>query len=319
MSEKWSSEQIPDQTGRTAIVTGANSGLGLVTARELARHGALVVMGCRSISKGEDAAVEIRRAVPDAQLEVRKLDLASLESVRAFAEEVTAAHPAINLLINNGGIMMPPRSTTAEGFELQLGTNHLGHFALTALLLDALRKSGDARIVTISSLEHRPGRLSFDDLQSERSYDPRRAYQQSKFANAVFGIELDRRLRAAGEPIVSVLAHPGWAATNLQSTGPTGVMKTLLAVGNRLLAQSADDGALPQLYAATAPDVQGGEFYGPGGIYEARGAPKRVRAVRRAYDEDLARRLWDVSEQLTGVTFPLHVEVGSRAGANSAQ
>jgi NAD(P)-dependent dehydrogenase (short-subunit alcohol dehydrogenase family) len=311
MSPSWTADDIPDQSGRVAVVTGANSGLGLVTARELARRGAIVVMGCRSITKGEDAAVEIRRALPNAQLEVRKLDLASLESVRAFALEVAAAHPAMNLLINNGGIMMPPRSTTAEGFELQFGTNHLGHFALTALLLDALRASGDARVVTVSSLEHRPGRLNFDDLQSTRSYEPRRAYQQSKFANAVFGIELDRRLRAAGEPIISVLAHPGWAATNLQTTGPTGVMKALLTVGNRVFAQSPDDGALPQLYAATAPGVQGGEFYGPNGIAEARGAPKRVRAVRRAYDEDLGRRLWDVSERLTGVTFPLHAEVGS--------
>jgi NAD(P)-dependent dehydrogenase (short-subunit alcohol dehydrogenase family) len=311
MSPSWTADDLPDQSGRVAVVTGANSGLGLVTARELARRGAIVVMGCRSITKGEDAAVEIRRALPNAQLEVRKLDLASLESVRAFALEVAAAHPAMNLLINNGGIMMPPRSTTAEGFELQFGTNHLGHFALTALLLDALRASGDARVVTVSSLEHRPGRLNFDDLQSTRSYEPRRAYQQSKFANAVFGIELDRRLRAAGEPIISVLAHPGWAATNLQTTGPTGVMKALLTVGNRVFAQSPDDGALPQLYAATAPGVQGGEFYGPNGIAEARGAPKRVRAVRRAYDEDLGRRLWDVSERLTGVTFPLHAEVGS--------
>jgi NAD(P)-dependent dehydrogenase (short-subunit alcohol dehydrogenase family) len=310
-TRQWNADQIPDQSGRVAVVTGANSGLGLVTARELARHGALVVMGCRSVTKGEDAAVEIRRVAPGAQLDVRKLDLASLESVRAFAAEVTAAHPAIHLLVNNGGIMMPPRTITADGFELQLGTNHLGHFVLTALLLDALRAGADARIVTVSSLEHRPGRLNFDDLQSESSYDPRRAYQQSKFANAVFGIELDRRLRAAGEPIISVLAHPGWAATNLQTTGPTGVVKALLAVGNRVLAQSADAGALPQLYAATAPDVKGGEFYGPSGIAEARGAPKRVRAVRRAYDEEVARRLWDVSEQVTGMTFPLHAAVGS--------
>jgi NAD(P)-dependent dehydrogenase (short-subunit alcohol dehydrogenase family) len=310
-TRQWNADQIPDQSGRVAVVTGANSGLGLVTARELARHGALVVMGCRSVTKGEDAAVEIRRVAPGAQLDVRKLDLASLESVRAFAAEVTAAHPAIHLLVNNGGIMMPPRTITADGFELQLGTNHLGHFVLTALLLDALRAGADARIVTVSSLEHRPGRLNFDDLQSESSYDPRRAYQQSKFANAVFGIELDRRLRAAGEPIISVLAHPGWAATNLQTTGPTGVVKALLAVGNRVLAQSADAGALPQLYAATAPGVKGGEFYGPSGIAEARGAPKRVRAVRRAYDEEVARRLWDVSEQVTGMTFPLHAAVGS--------
>lgn len=311
MSRKWTADQIPDQSGRVAVVTGANSGLGLSTARELARAGALVVMACRSITKGEDAAVEIRRALPDAQLEVRKLDLGSLESIRAFADELTAAHPAIHLLVNNAGIMMPPRSTTADGFELQFGTNHLGHFALTGVLLDALRNSVAARVVTVSSLEHRPGRLTFDDLQRERSYDPRSAYQQSKFANAVFALELDRRLRAAREPIISVLAHPGWSATNLQVTGPTGLMRALLAVGNRLFAQSADDGALPQLYAATAPGVQGGEFYGPDGIGEARGAPRRVHVVRRARDEELARRLWSVSEQLTGVTYALTVRVAS--------
>jgi NAD(P)-dependent dehydrogenase (short-subunit alcohol dehydrogenase family) len=285
-----------------AVVTGANSGLGLVTARELARAGAKVVLAARE-SKAERARDEIASEVDGADLDPRALDLADLDSVRGFAAAVAADHPRVDVLINNAGVMMPPREQTADGFELQFGTNHLGHFALTGLLLDALTAAGDARVVTVSSLEHKPGKLRFDDLQSERSYSPRGAYQQSKFANAVFGLELDRRLRAAGLPIVSLLAHPGYSATNLQSTGPTGPMKAVLAVGNRLLAQDADRGALPQLYAATAPGVDGGEFFGPDGFMEARGSPTEVEPVERALDVDTGRRLWEVSEQLTGISY----------------
>jgi NAD(P)-dependent dehydrogenase (short-subunit alcohol dehydrogenase family) len=299
----WTAGEIPDQAGRTAVVTGANSGLGLVTARELARAGALVILTARDKSKGQSAHDAITAEVPDAKLEPRVLDLADLASVREFAGAVTTDHPSIDLLVNNAGVMMPPRGETADGFELQFGTNHLGHFALTGLLLDALAKSSAPRVVTVSSLEHRPGKLDFDDLQSESSYSPRGAYQQSKFANAMFGLELDRRLRAAGSPVISVLAHPGYSDTNLQTTGPTGLMKSLLAVGNRIFAQGADQGALPQLYAATAPGVEGGEFYGPDGFQQLRGAPKRVRPVDRATDADDAKRLWQVSEELTGVSY----------------
>ena len=299
----WTSDQIPDQAGRVAVVTGANSGLGLVTARELARAGARVVATARDEQKGESLRTLIAADVPDADLDVRTLDLASLESVRAFAAAVAADHGHVDVLVNNAGVMMPPRGETADGFELQFGTNHLGHFALTGLLLDALAAGAASRVVTLSSLEHKPGKLDFDDLQSESDYSPRGAYQRSKFANAVFGLELDRRLRASGLPVISVLAHPGYSATNLQSTGPTGPMKALLAVGNKLLAQSADQGALPQLYAATAPDVEGGEFIGPGGFMEARGHPTVVNPVGRARDEQTARRLWDVSEELTGVSY----------------
>ena len=199
--------------------------------------------------------------------------------------------------------MMPPRSATADGFELQFGTNHLGHFALTGRLLDRLAAGADARVVTVSSIEHKPGRIHFDDLQSERSYSPRGAYQQSKLANAVFGLELDRRLRAGSIPVKSVLAHPGYSDTNLQSTGPTGLMKALLAVGNKVLAQNADQGALPSLYAATAPGVEGGMFIGPDGPFEARGRPTEVKPVRRARDEETGRRLWSISEELTGVAY----------------
>jgi NAD(P)-dependent dehydrogenase (short-subunit alcohol dehydrogenase family) len=286
-------------------VTGANSGLGLSTARELARAGAHVIGTARDAAKGQQAEAEIRRAVPDANIEMRLLDLADLRSVREFAAGVAAEPDGIDLLINNAGVMMPPRAITPDGFELQFGTNHLGHFALTGLLLERLAQGKDPSVVTVTSLEHRPGKIDFDDLTSERDYQPRTAYQRSKFANAVFGIELDRRLRAAGSPVKSVLAHPGYSATNLQTSGPTGPMKALLRVGNMLFAQSADRGALPQLHAATAPDVQSGEFYGPGGFNQLRGNPTRVKPVARATDPDLGRRLWQVSEELTGVTFPL--------------
>ncbi len=299
----WTTGEIPDQSGRTAVVTGANSGLGLVTARELARAGATVVPTARDERKAAAAQGAIVAHAPEAELDPRTLDLASLDSVRAFASGLVADHPRVDLLVNNAGVMMPPRSETVDGFELQFGTNHLGHFALTGLLLDALASGDGARVVTVSSLEHRAGKLDFDDLQSEGGYSPRGAYQRSKFANSVFGIELDRRLRAAGLPIASVLAHPGYSATNLQSTGPTGAMKAVLAVGNRLFAQGADRGALPQLYAATAPEVQSGQFIGPDGFQEARGGPTVVQPVDRARDEQTARRLWEVSEELTGVSY----------------
>jgi NAD(P)-dependent dehydrogenase (short-subunit alcohol dehydrogenase family) len=300
----WTTEQIPNQSGRIAVVTGANSGLGLETATALAGAGARVVVTARDEAKGESARKLILAEAPNADLDLRTLDLASLASVREFAGAVAADHGHVDLLINNAGVMMPPRGETADGFELQFGTNHLGHFALTGLLLDALAAGGEGtRVVTVSSLEHRPGKLDFDDLQSEHGYSPRGAYQQSKFANAVFALELDRRLRAAGLPVTSVFAHPGYSDTNLQSSGPTGPMKALLAVGNRVLAQSAERGALPQLYAATAPGVEGGEFFGPDGFMQARGAPTVVQPVDRARDEQLGRRLWEVSEQLTGVAY----------------
>jgi len=306
----WTADQIPDQTGRLAVVTGANSGLGEITARELARKGARVVLAVRTPSKGESVAQEIRDAVPGAGVEVRELDLSSLESIRAFAAELTAEAPVLDLLINNAGIMQTPPGRTADGFELQLGTNHLGHFALTGLLLEALGSASAPRVVTVSSAEHKPGHIHFDDLQLERDYAPRKAYQQSKMANTVFAIELDRRLRAAGSPILSVLAHPGYSATNLQSTGPTGATAFLMKIGNAVFAQKAERGVLPQLYAATAPGVQGGDFFGPSGFQEMRGDPTEVQAVPEAHDPEIARRLWTVSEELTGVTFPAVVSAG---------
>ena len=301
---KWTAERIPDQSGKTAVVTGANSGLGLETARELARKGARVIMGVRSVEKGQAAAEEIRRDVADADVEVARLDLADLASVREFA----AAHAGpLDVLVNNAGIMMTPKGTTADGFETQFGTNHLGHFALTGLLLGALERADAARVVTVSSIEHYPGRIRFEDIHSERlPYGPRKAYQQSKAANVLFGLELERRLSTSGTSVISVLAHPGYSDTNLQTTGPTGPAKWAMQfVGNRLIAQSAKMGALPQLYAATAPDVHGADFIGPDGMRALRGHPTRVIPSRYATDPETARRLWALSEEMTGVTYEL--------------
>jgi NAD(P)-dependent dehydrogenase (short-subunit alcohol dehydrogenase family) len=300
----WSSADIPDQRGRVALVTGANSGLGLITARELARHGAGVVIACRNLDKAERAAAEIRAAVPAAELQVSQLDLASLDSVRAFAARVGAEHPRVDLLINNAGIMAPPRRLTVDGFESQFGTNHLGHFALTGLLLERLRAAPAPRVVTLSSVMHRLGRINFGDLQSEHGYNSWLAYSQSKLANLMFAFELQRRAVAADLELLSLAAHPGYSATNLQTAGPAHWYEKVFGVlGNRLMAQSAAMGALPSLFAATSPELPGGTFVGPGGIGEVRGAPKVVGAAGRAYDENAWQRLWEASEQLTGVTY----------------
>jgi NAD(P)-dependent dehydrogenase (short-subunit alcohol dehydrogenase family) len=304
MSAKWTADQIPDQSGRTAIVTGANSGLGLETARALARAGARVVIACRDRARGDRASADVRAGEADAAVDVEALDLADLGSVRSFAERVPERYGTFDLLINNAGVMAPPRRETADGFELQFGTNHLGHFALTAQLIAAIGGS-DPRIVTVSSGAHRFGRMSFGDLQSSRRYNRWRAYGQSKLSNLLFAFELDRRLRAAGAPVKSVAAHPGYAATNLQSAAPPLVDRLAMKVSNLVIAQSAAMGALPQLYAATHPDVDGGAYVGPDGIAEQRGHPKLVGSSGAARDEEAARRLWEVSEELTGVVFEI--------------
>ena len=303
MSRKWSAEDIPDQAGRVAIVTGANSGLGRVTALELARRGAEVVVACRTLEKGEAAAAGIQAVASGPKPRVLQLDLSHLDSIGRFADSFSGV--CVDLLVNNAGVMMTPHQTTADGFELQLGTNHLGHFALTGQLLDALQRSDAGRIVTLSSNEHKGGRIDFDDLQQERDYSPRGAYQRSKLANAVFAIELDRRLRAAGSTTISAFAHPGYSATNLQSSGPTGVAKAAMAITNRLIAQRPERGALPTLYAATAPAVEGGDYYGPDGFAEMRGFPTKTKAIAEAYDLQLGQRLWQLSEELTGVRYRL--------------
>jgi NAD(P)-dependent dehydrogenase (short-subunit alcohol dehydrogenase family) len=301
--ERWTTAQINSQSGRSFVVTGANSGLGFETARQLAVHGARVTLTCRSDAKGRAAVDRIRAESPGALVEFRVLDLADLDSVRAFAAAVTSDPITVDVLVNNAGVMFPPRALTRQGFESQFATNHLGHFALTALLFDTICRGRDARVVTVSSLEHKRGSIHFDDLTGERSYSPRGFYQQSKFANVLFGLELDRRVREAGIPVRSLLAHPGWASTNLQTSAPTGAMKQLMKVGNRLLAQSAEIGALSQLYAAVDPAAESGCFYGPDGLGELRGYPTVVQPAESARNKETARRLWEVSEELTGVTF----------------
>ncbi|HEX9482238.1 MAG TPA: oxidoreductase [Solirubrobacteraceae bacterium] len=294
------STSLPDLTGRTAIVTGANSGIGRAAASAMAGAGARVVLGVRSIEKGRAAA----EAMPG-ETEVRQLDLASLASVRDFA---SGWDGEIDLLINNAGVMVPPLSRTAEGFELQFGTNHLGHFALTNLLLD--RVTG--RVVTVSSTGHRMGGIDFEDLNWERKpYRAWRAYGQSKLANLLFTAELQRRLTEAGSSVLAMAAHPGYAATNLQFHSGKRLQDMFSVVSNRLVGQSEEGGALPTLYAATA-DIPGNSFAGPGGFMEQRGPAKLVGRSSAAQDMDVARRLWEVSEELTGVRFPLGAAVSSQ-------
>jgi NAD(P)-dependent dehydrogenase (short-subunit alcohol dehydrogenase family) len=290
----WTPAELPDQSGRTFVVTGSNSGIGLAAARELAASGAHVVLAVRDTAKGEAAAAGL-----SGDPEVRALDLADLASVRAFAQGLDRS---IDVLVNNAGVMATPHRTTADGFELQLGTNHLGHFALTGLLLPRIQD----RVLTISSGGHRIGRINFDDLQSERSYRRWRAYGQSKLANLLFMYELQRRLDAAGSPLRSVAAHPGYAATNLQSHTES-MQDRIMALVNRIFAQSDEQGAWPTLYAATTPDLPGGVYVGPDGFLEQRGNPKLVGSSGAARDEGTARRLWEVSEELTGVHYEFGV------------
>ncbi|GAA3650673.1 SDR family NAD(P)-dependent oxidoreductase [Nonomuraea antimicrobica] len=280
----WTPDSMPDLTGKAAIVTGANSGIGLPTALELARHGAHVTVAARDPAKGAEAVARIRTAVPGAQAEYGRLDLSDLASVRRFAEGVRK----VDLLVNNAGIAMVPRRETKDGFELQFGTNHLGHFALTGLLLPLLTAAPGARVVTVSSDAHAMGRIDFDNLDLERGYGRMSAYGRSKLANLLFALELQRRAERAGADLSSTAVHPGMTATGIVGLGP---FQPLL----RLVMKSAAAGAVPSLYAAASPDVRGGEYLGPG--------PKRLRPSEAARSEDLAARLWDVSEELTGVRF----------------
>jgi NAD(P)-dependent dehydrogenase (short-subunit alcohol dehydrogenase family) len=302
--QHWTTDRIPDQTGRVFLVTGANSGLGLATTRALARRGGHVILGVRDETKGHRAVAEITAEHPGARLEVRRLDLADLDSVRAFATRLRGDHPRLDVLVNNAGVMAPPRTLSAQGHELQFASNHLGHFALTGLLLDLLALGDDPRVVTVSSVNHRKARIRFDDLAGERGYSPMSFYDQSKLANAVFGHELHRRLSEAGSPVRSVLAHPGYTATGLQTSAPVGLVRLVFGRLLKPLAQHPDRGALPQLYAATDPSVEGGAFIGPDGPGELRGGPTRVRLSSGATDAGTGRRLWEVSEQLTDVRFP---------------
>lgn len=292
----WTTENIPDQTGKIAIITGANSGIGYDAARELAKKNATVIMACRDKAKGDKAAGMILDDYPRAKVQVMQLDLADLDSVKGFAEKFHTEYDRLDILINNAGIMAVPYGLTADGFERQFGTNHLGHFALTGLLLDLLLGTEGARVVTISSTGHRMGKIDFDDLNSEKSYFKWGAYGQSKLANLLFAYELQRRLAAAGSSTISVAAHPGYTATNLQSG-------TFFKFLNPIFGQDQEMGALPTLYAATSPEVNGCDYIGPDGFMEQRGYPKKVHSNGASHDEAIARKLWQLSEELTGVKF----------------
>jgi NAD(P)-dependent dehydrogenase (short-subunit alcohol dehydrogenase family) len=299
----FTSADLVDQKGRTFVITGANSGIGLAAARALARVGARVVIASRDAGRAAAALDQIRAESPRAEVETASLDLASLASVRACAGELRARFSKIDVLVNNAGIMAIPRRETADGFEMQFGTNHLGHFALTGLLLDRITD----RVVNVSSTMHRRGKMRFDDLQGQKSYAKWGAYGQSKLANLLFTYELKRRLAQAGSPVKSVACHPGYASTNLQGVGPqmesSSLMLRVTNLGNRLIAQSAEGGAWPTLYAATGADVNSGDYIGPGGLFELKGPAVKVGSNAASHHEADAARLWSISEELTGVRY----------------
>jgi len=295
---KWTTLDIPDQTGRVAVVTGANTGLGYEAATALAGRGAHVVLAVRNLDKGKAAADLIARRYPGAEVSVQELDLTSLESVREAADGLRAAYDGIDLLVNNAGVMMTPKSTTKDGFELQFGTNHLGHFALTGLLVERLLAAPGSRVVTVSSIGHKLGRMHFDDLQSERRYSRTGAYAQSKLSNLLFTYELQRRL--AGRKTIAVAAHPGGSSSELTRHQPG-----WLQAAFRPIEQDTDMGALPILRAATDPSVVGGQYFGPDGFLEMRGYPETVESTDRSHVIADQKRLWAVSEELTGVIFPI--------------
>ncbi len=305
---KWTADQIPDLTGKCVVVTGANSGLGLETTRELSGKGAHVIMACRSADKAKDAVGDIRASHPRASLEVMSLDLSNLTSVHAFAKELRNKHQHLDLLVNNAGIMAIPYTQTADGFEMQFGTNHLGHFALTGLLFDLLLASKEARIVNVSSQAHVMGKMRWDDLSWEHGYSKWAAYGMSKLANLLFTFELAKRVAEKKLPIVSVAAHPGYAATNLQYVGSdmsgAALAGKISRMVNPLFGQSASMGALPQLYASCADDVVAGDYIGPDGWFSARGYPQKGTPNKRAQEQEAWQKLWEVSETLTSVRYP---------------
>ena len=302
----YTSKDLSPQNGRIFVITGANSGIGLAAAQALAGAGARVVMACRDPGKAGEALAQIKQSAPQAVVETVKLDLASLASVRAAAEELRSRLPRIDVLVNNAGVMALPQRKTADGFEMQIGTNHFGHFALTGLLLGHIDPAA-GRVVSVSSMMHRRGKMNFDDLMHERGYSKWPVYSQSKLANLLFTFELSRRLKAAGSRIKSAACHPGYSSTNLQFAGPrmenASVSGWFMSIGNKLVAQSADAGAWPTLYAATGEDIESGDYTGPSGIQEMWGPAVKVGCTKAARSEEDAKRLWAVSEELTGVKF----------------
>ncbi len=307
MADKWTTDSIPDLTGKIAIVTGGNSGLGYETALALVQKGAQVIVASRDPNKGAEAVTKIQATRPKGSAIFMQLDLANLASVRAFAEKFSGQFKTLDLLINNAGVMAIPYRTTADGFEMQFGTNHLGHFALTGLLLPIILRTPKARVVTVSSSLHRSGHINFDDLNPKANYKEGRAYSQSKLANLLFTYELQRKFKAHGSDAIAVAAHPGYAATNLQSAGPrmsgSVLRERFMQFGNAVFAQSAAMGALPTLFAAVSPTLHGGEYIGPDGFMEMRGYPMVAKSNAESYDVSVAQRLWTVSEQLTGVQY----------------
>ncbi|MEZ4433805.1 MAG: oxidoreductase, partial [bacterium] len=307
MSEKWSAADVPDLTGKVVVITGANGGLGLCSARLMAGAGATVVMACRDMQKAAAAVEAAERDLPGARLDLRALDLGDLASVRRFAEGFCKDYEQLHVLLNNAGVMAIPRRTTADGFEMQLGINHLGHFALTGRLLEPLLATPGARVVNVASNAHKMGRLHQDDLMLERGYGKWKAYGQSKLANLLFTFELQRRFVRAQVDAIAVAAHPGYSGTDLANVGPrmvgSSAMAWLMGIGNRWLAQAPEAGALPQVYAAVAPGVDGGDYVGPDGIGGWRGHPKKVEARPLARDADLGAWLWDASVERTGVDY----------------
>lgn len=308
-SSDWSYEDVPSLAGCMIIVTGANSGIGLEATKELVAHGAHVVMACRSMERAEAAQQDVAAFTPNGQTTLMQLDLGDLASVRRFANAYLERFDRLDRLINNAGVMAIPRRETADGFEMQFGVNHLGHFALTGLLVGRILETPDSRIVCVSSNAHKMGKMRFGDLQWERSYSKWGAYGQAKLANLLFVRELQRRLDKTHADTISVGCHPGWAATNLQLRGPemegASVMRKLNVLGNKLIAQSPKAGAMPTVFATTEPTLRGGEYIGPSGFMEVKGAPKRVEPSKRARDEQVARKLWEISEELTGVLFEI--------------
>ena len=304
---KWTAGQIPSQTGRTALITGANSGIGYRAALELARHGTHVLLGCRNYEKGQAALDRLLRETPGASAELVELDMASLASIRGFAAAFAARGIALDLLINNAGVMaLPKRELTADGFERQFGTNHLGHFALTGLLMPQLLAAPAPRVVTVASLAHRNGKIDFNNLQSERSYKPWDAYGESKLANILFANELNRLAVAAHSKLLSMPVHPGVSVTNIIANGPgsNGPKAMVLKLLAPVIMQPDAAGALPTLYAATSPEARGGEYIGPDGLMEMKGSPVVVKPKPHALDQAVGQRLWTVSEELTGVMYP---------------
>ncbi len=307
MADNWTRDSMPDLTGKVAVVTGANSGLGYETALALAQKGAQVVVASRDTNKGQEGVSKIQAQHPKGSVSFMQLDLANLAAVHTFAAQFARQFQTLDLLINNAGVMAIPYRTTADGFEMQFGTNHLGHFALAGLLLPIILRTPKARVVTVSSILHRSGHINFDDLNPTNNYNQDNAYSQSKLANLLFTYELQRKFKAHASDALAVAAHPGYSATNLQGVGPrmtgSAFRERMMVVMNAVLAQSAAMGALPTLLAATSPTIQGGEYIGPKGFQEMRGYPVAVKSNTESYDLSVAQRLWTVSEQLTGVQY----------------